>query len=199
MNPLIDLPAHHLESLGWTLIHFCWQAAIIALIYKVADLLITRGSRTTIHTRYLLALAGLLGMFAAAVGTFSYEEVRLHRAVASHYVTSSGTNKIQQIQQPAHAADIFTTDSTSSPILATPEAALPWLDALWMLGVFALSIRTVGGWLLIQRLRATALQQVPPQVAASFTRISHRIGVRGRVALRLSTRIVSPLAVRMFC
>jgi hypothetical protein len=75
---------------------------------------------------------------------------------------------------------------------------LPWLDALWMLGVFALSIRTVGGWLLIQRLRATALQQVPPQVAASFIRISHRIGVRGRVALRLSTRIVSPLAIGMF-
>src|ERR1700738_4059255 len=96
MNPLIDLPAHHLESLGWTLIHFCWQAAIIALIYKVADLLITRGSRTTSHTRYLVALAALLGMFATAVGTFSYEEVRLHRAATSHYVTYSGTNEIQQ-------------------------------------------------------------------------------------------------------
>ena len=24
---------HHWESLGWTLVHFCWQAAAIALVY----------------------------------------------------------------------------------------------------------------------------------------------------------------------
>ena len=28
-----------LAAIAWTLIHFCWQAAAIALIYKVADLL----------------------------------------------------------------------------------------------------------------------------------------------------------------
>jgi len=27
---------HHLQSLGWTLVHFCWQAAAIALVYSLA-------------------------------------------------------------------------------------------------------------------------------------------------------------------
>ena len=66
-----------------------------------------------------------------------------------------------------------------------------------MIGVFALSLRTVGGWLVIQRIRTTAIQQVPPELAASFARLSRRIGVHGRVALRLSTRIAGPLAVGM--
>ena len=81
--------------------------------------------------------------------------------------------------------------------LPRPEAFLPWLDALWMLGVLILSARTVGGWLIVQRLRSTATQQIPPALAASFARLSHRIGVHSRVALRLSTRIASPLAIGM--
>ena len=42
---MIPIQTHHLESLGWTLIHFCWQAAAIAITYKVADLTIARGTR----------------------------------------------------------------------------------------------------------------------------------------------------------
>ena len=61
------------EALGWTLIHFCWQAAAIALLYRVAD--VTMG-RARSNVSYVLALAALLSMLAAAVVTLGYEEMR---------------------------------------------------------------------------------------------------------------------------
>jgi beta-lactamase regulating signal transducer with metallopeptidase domain len=200
---MIPIQSHHLESLGWTLIHFCWQAAAIAITYKVADLAIARGARrATSQTRYIFALAAMLCMFAAAAGTLLYEELRLQHTAIAEYETDPVANITP-------LTDTSTTLNTESPTtqlslreaitaaLPRPEAFLPWLDALWMLGVLILSARTVGGWIIVQRLRSTASRQIPPALAASFARLSHRIGVHSRVTLRVSTRIASPLAIGM--
>ena len=64
---------HHLESLGWTLVHFCWQAAAIALVYWLTDAVL-RKARS--QTRYVLALGTMLLMLVSALATFAYEETR---------------------------------------------------------------------------------------------------------------------------
>ena len=65
-----------MEVLGWTLVHFCWQATLIALLYRVADVAFVR-SRS--HVRYALALAALLSMFAVALTTLGYEGIQADR------------------------------------------------------------------------------------------------------------------------
>ena len=50
---------HYWQAIGWTLVHFLWQGAGIALVYKVVDLALVRRSA---NARYVLALAALLGM-----------------------------------------------------------------------------------------------------------------------------------------
>ncbi len=193
----MNLTPNHLESLGWTLIHFCWQAAAIALTYKFGELLVSRDTRSSSsHTRYLLALVALLSMFVAATGTFVYEEFRLQKSA----VVLNDTNSAPSLELTAADTSVSSPSSLTTNIrtaLPNTTAILPWLDGLWMLGVFALSARTIGGWLLLQRLRSSASQQLPPELAASFTRLAQRIGVQGRVALRLSTRVASPLALGM--
>jgi hypothetical protein len=64
---------HHLESLGWTLVHFCWQAAAIALVYWLADAVL---SKARSQTRYVLALGTMLLMLVSALATLAYEETR---------------------------------------------------------------------------------------------------------------------------
>ena len=64
---------HHLQSLGWTLLHFCWQAAAITLVYWLADVAL---SKTRSQTRYLLALGAMLLMLSSALATLAYEETR---------------------------------------------------------------------------------------------------------------------------
>ncbi|HTW61080.1 MAG TPA: hypothetical protein VMD55_04680, partial [Terracidiphilus sp.] len=69
---------HHWEALGWTLVHFLWQGAAIALVYRVADLALARRSATA---RYALALGALLAMLCVSVGTLAYEEASLYQPI----------------------------------------------------------------------------------------------------------------------
>src|ERR1700761_4661210 len=64
---------HHLESLGWTLLHFCWQAAAIVIVYWLADAVLAKARS---QTRYVLALGTMLLMLVSAIATFAYEETQ---------------------------------------------------------------------------------------------------------------------------
>src|SRR5260370_160455 len=56
------------HALGWTLLHFCWQGAVVAgLLWCVLALI---GGRAT-QTRYGLACAALLLMAALPLATFA--------------------------------------------------------------------------------------------------------------------------------
>src|ERR1700733_4263478 len=77
---------HHLQSLGWTLVHFCWQAAGIALVYWLADAAL---SKARSQTRYVLALGTMLLMLAGGLATLAYEEVRGHSELSSSPGASS--------------------------------------------------------------------------------------------------------------
>ena len=46
---------HTVEATAWTLIHFCWQAAVIAGVYRVLS---AAFSRRASQTRYVMALVG---------------------------------------------------------------------------------------------------------------------------------------------
>src|SRR5271170_8214950 len=57
-------------ALGWTLLHFIWQGAALALAYAVVDRM-TR--RTSSVVRYLIALGALTLMPLAVIATFAME------------------------------------------------------------------------------------------------------------------------------
>ena len=77
---------HHLQSLGWTLVHFCWQAAAIALVYWLADVAI---SKARSQTRYLLALGAMLLTLLSALSTLAYEETHGNPELFSPSVLST--------------------------------------------------------------------------------------------------------------
>ena len=72
---------------------------------------------------------------------------------------------------------------------------LPWIDGLWLIGVFALSIRSLGGWWFLRRLRLASTGEPPAAVQAAFQRISASLGLSRTIALRLSTAIDSPMTM----
>lgn len=182
---------HHWEALGWTLIHFCWQAAAIALVYKLADLAMKK-NRT--NARYTLALGALLCMLTASVATLAYEETS-HRQAAPAVVGSvmGAKPSIQIIPRPLAVIDMPSAPQQSMRLAASD--ALPYLDAFWLLGVLCLSVRTFGGWWLIHRLRHSAMQKAPYTLRIGLDRIRLQMGIPRFVDLRLSGRIASPLTV----
>jgi beta-lactamase regulating signal transducer with metallopeptidase domain len=77
----------------------------------------------------------------------------------------------------------------------TIASLLPWIDGLWLAGVFALSLRSLGGWWYLRRLRLAATVEAPASVIDAFQRISQALGLNRNIALRLSTAIDSPMTM----
>ena len=68
-----------------------------------------------------------------------------------------GAPKIAASRTPTYPF-AHTAASANSQDAALPSlpVLLPWIDGFWLAGVFALSLRSLGGWWLIRRLCASA-------------------------------------------
>src|SRR5882757_8314246 len=125
---------HHLQSLGWTLVHFCWQAAALALAYWLADLALAKARS---QTRYLLALAAMLLMLFSALSTFAYEETRANSELSSPGAFSIVANAAGGSSIFADLARSPRVDSaaTTPPVLLQLSQFFPLLDVVWLFGV----------------------------------------------------------------
>lgn len=181
---------HPLEAVAWTLIHLCWQATVVAAAYRIIAAALARRSS---QTRYLVALASLLLMFALAAGTFAWE---LRPDPAPINLSNAASNFV------APLAGGFPRTTAPGLVAVQPPSdhlsftnLLPWIDGLWLAGVFALTIRGLGGWWYLRRLRLASIAQAPAAVSASFQRICKALGLRRVVSLRLSQAIDSPMTM----
>jgi Zn-dependent protease with chaperone function len=205
---------HHWEALGWTLVHFLWQGAAIALVYRVADLALARRSATA---RYVLALGALLVMLAVSVGTLAYEESIL--ASRTNYFAAAriapgrftpgrfipggftpggftpGRITPGRITPGRFIPGGFTPDRRSADFVL--RHLMPYLDVTWFAGVLLLSLRTLGGWWLIRRMKAR-LQQAPHTLLLRLDVLRRQMNIPRFVDLRLSTRLTNPLTAGVF-
>ena len=66
---------HTMDAIAWALIHFCWQAAAVAVLYRV---LMVAFARSSSSTRYALSVAAMLLMAFGACATFTWEISSAH-------------------------------------------------------------------------------------------------------------------------
>jgi beta-lactamase regulating signal transducer with metallopeptidase domain len=186
---------HTLQAVAWTLIHFCWQAAAVATIYRLVSAAVARRSS---QTRYLVALAALLLMVVSAGATFAWE--LRDGSSSSPALATAGANLQAAISTPGFPVTMAPGFVSASTDLhpSSVDNLLPWIDGLWVLGVVVLSARSFGGWWLIKRLRASATSQAPAAVRESFQRICSAMGLSRPVLLRVSSAIAGPMTVGAF-
>src|SRR5216684_5194600 len=127
-----------MHALGWTLLHFLWQGTAVAALAAVVMTVCRRAS-----TRYALAVGTLALMLAAPVATFF---VLTSSDSASLATPSPAESRTAPVSVAVRAASGF---SRLSPSLDT----LPWLVEAWLLGVAFFSLRSAGGFLLLERER----------------------------------------------
>ena len=179
------------QAIAWTLIHFCWQAAAIAGMWRLLGFVT---ARRTSQTRYLIALSALLLMILSAVATFGWE-MRPGSTTPAIAATAQNLRATLVADFPRSVAPGIAAVTAQAPPHLTLPAILPWIDGLWLVGVFALSLRSLGGWWYLRRLRLTSTIEAPAPVVAAFERISRVLGLRRDIALRLSTAIDSPMTM----
>ena len=180
-------------ALGWTLLHFCWQGTALAMVYGVVSRVTTGASR---NVRYAIGMATVALMPLAALVTFVEQERLLLRIPRDgHEVMASQLGSLHSTLVAAVPLTAPTVERTEIWIAWNADRLLPWVVSIWLAGVLVLAVRAVGGWWKLEQIRGAANKRIPVEVMASFRRTAMRLHVGGRVILRLSDEVISPMAM----
>lgn len=193
MHIFYRMENREMVALGWTLLHFCWQGTLLAILYAIVDRVTVRAATSV---RYGIALLTLTLMPIAAIATF-VEQQRLVAPLSDsgQLITASQLGSIHTavVTQIKFAAPLV--EESELWIAWNADRLLPWIDGLWLGGVLLLALRSFGGWLQLERIRREATIPVPLEVEASFHRMMQRLKVEHTVVLRVSAHVISPLAM----
>jgi uncharacterized protein (TIGR03435 family) len=170
------------EDLGWTLLYFLWQGALIAAVYEAVRRRLRRPA-----ARYALACAAIAAMIAAPVLT----AISLQPAAAAI--------------DPAYR--IHSTPPAIAPAAPLPDAVriavsgarhsdfLPWIVIAWAAGAIVLWIRLLGGWLVASRMRSMLVRPAPAEWRDRMRALAARLGVTRPVRLLVSALVHVPTVV----
>src|SRR5262245_2921997 len=124
------------NALAWTLIHFLWQGALVALLVA-ASLALFR--RADCRTRYAIACVGMTLMLISAGVTLST------------LLMTKEPIPVSPVSSLVDAATAIAGQSPSERESGGVPDYFPALLWMWFLGVVTLSIRSLGGWIVAER------------------------------------------------
>lgn len=178
-------------ALAWTLVHSLWQLSLFFFLYKF----IGSFFRQNASVRYWTGIGVLLVQFLVSGITFwkNYPKEASTKAMAFSVQNSS----------------ISHTLSTSEPINQAPLALssvweqtaiwlnlhLDWLVMLWILGMSIMTIRLIGGYFYVQKLRWQCTNLVETDTENLFKQLLNQFDISRTVEIRESQLIESPLTI----
>lgn len=181
MNPWIQVT-------GWTLIHFVWQGALIAVLTAMVLRLCRRRSA---ETRYAVACGSLAAMLVSAGVTAA--------AVWPPGATFSGANAV------AAPVSIGVTVLPSSdealgfanvrPRIFDLNALLPLLVWTWLAGLALFLARFSAGWWRIHGLRSAAMGEAASAWQATGERLARRLGIQAILRVVESKLVQAPTVI----
>jgi beta-lactamase regulating signal transducer with metallopeptidase domain len=158
------LSAGVMHSLGWALLHFLWQGTAVAALTAALMTLCRRAS-----TRYAVAVCALAIMLAAPVATFFF--------IASSGATAPAIASPVAKTQPTVASNVVVRASAGISRISPSLDVLPWLVETWLLGVALFSLRSAGGFLLLERERRKQSAAPSARVLAICETLQRRLGL----------------------
>ena len=180
-----------IAALGWTLLHFLWQGAVIALVFASANFCLRRANA---RLRYAAACLAMLGMLLSVLFTF----VRLNSHSAADSLFSA--RRFVSVVQPAIVLSLAPAGvpNSGSAIFQLDDwlnTHLVWLVSIWSLGVAILSLRIAGGWVSAQTLKRRRTLPATPEWQNVMARLAARLEIRRRVRLCESTLAEVPAVI----
>jgi len=171
-----------IAALGWTLLHFLWQGAIVAGVFALVRASI---SRHACNARYANGLIALASMAVLPVATFftllSRQADQAEVLPLRDAVVDAGT--------PA------TIGSASQSMAAAPfDGFLPWIVGFWLLGVVLVGLHSWRQW---RHLAQVARRWAEPdaQLQQVVVTLAYRFDFMRRIRVLVSDRIDTPTLI----
>jgi beta-lactamase regulating signal transducer with metallopeptidase domain len=179
-----------MRPLGWALVHFLWQGLALAALLSVAMTVCRKAS-----TRYAAAVVTLLLMVAAPIITF----VVLQRGASAASASWMGAASASAVSLSQRMSALAPSSAAGAQIPASPRPdALLWFVEAWFLGVLFLSLRTVGGFVLMERLRRKEARPVSAKLNELCASLQRRLHLDRAIRYCECRRLEAPAVIGWF-
>jgi len=176
LDALLSTPlAYHL---GWTLVHFLWQGILVGAAYACLRVMLRDGSP---QQRYWLSLGTLTVLALLPVATF------IHLLGTPIVIPS--------IVGVAQSAPSLLAAPSASPLATLRELLhpiVPWTVPAWCAGVALMAFKSFSGWRKTRELLRNGTVEAPGPLQETLARLAIHVGVRVRVQLLLTAKVVVP-------
>lgn len=165
------------DAIGWSLVYFVWQGALVAGVLAAALSLLTNAKPLT---RYLLAYGALLACVALPIASFSEtmsvpSRPDLHGLSGPHLRVAARS-----------MADV-------EPVVQWVGSNMSMLVLAWLCCVALLTVRMGVGLVWVARMRAQASAEADHVWKRSFVSLTGMFGLRRPVALRVVRGLATPM------
>ena len=211
MNTLTELlynPAA--QRIGWGLIHFLWQGAVVAVLLAITlSLLRHRSARARWAASCgALALMALLPVVTALmVSVEAPEPPEPIAMVVTVEPSPQPLPKLAYSPEPSEAAPpatqtvpaVYYEQASGIPWLQQLQDAihpmLPWAIMIWLVGVIVMSVWHFGGWIQVRAMRRRGTIPARAELQKTFDRLLSRMRIRRPVRLLESLQVTVPIVV----
>ena len=175
-----------IQKLGWTLVHFLWQAATVALLLAILLRLLRK---STANLRYIIACLALALTILLPVITIRLVSAPMPKQTV-HIEPITLTDVSPTELTPKTKITLLEESTQPKAIAKTPplslkqravellEPALPYFVSAWLIGVFGLSLWHLGGWAQLQKLRKKMVKQVDASLYKMLNQLTKRFDLK---------------------
>ncbi len=179
MNSIGQYFSLAIEPLGYALLHSLWQGVLV-MVLLFAVLKIFKLEKPSI--RYQFGVAALLLLAITSLITFNY-----------YY-----QQKLFTPQLGGATAITFQSqfDLTSAVVITDYlQLNFNYIIGLWLLGVSIMSVRFLGGWLYLIKLKNKATDCVNHDLVEQLAALKKRLAINQSIRLKISAAIDVPMVI----
>jgi beta-lactamase regulating signal transducer with metallopeptidase domain len=191
-------------AVGWALLHFVWQGALVATLTGLVLLALRRSAA---DIRYLVATIGMALMLTLPVVTGVQKWQSVRTPPSQGEISHRSSSQEPPVVVPPPAREVRSTVPPSAPpvqtlldrarVVAAPrvEPMLPTMLFVWLSGVTVLSLRLLTGWCWIQRLRTHGVTPAGDSWQTMAARLARQLHLTRTIKLLESTLVEVPTVV----
>jgi beta-lactamase regulating signal transducer with metallopeptidase domain len=189
-----------IQAVGWALLHFLWQGALVGGLAAAALLLLRRSAADVRYVVAAIALT-LMATLPVVTGVQAWRSATAAAHVPSNDVVSAAPPTAAATPLPEPGSEPSTTACASEACSATVlssdrvERWLPMVVVVWMAGVAFLALRLAGGWLRIYRMRTHGAIPAEAALQAVVRRLARTLHLSRTVTLLQSAAVDVPTVI----
>lgn len=187
---------------GWVIINSLWQGLFIAILLSIALLLINPKHA---KIRSMIAYASLLLVFAASIRTYSDLSLSSKKETQNNNYSLSNVNSdiiiFHDFQESASYEKSTTQSLLGDHVRSISNIAaknLNYIVLLWLFGIFFLTLRMLGGYLYMQKIRTKKIYDVDEKWLKTVKSISEFFNITRPVILFESATVKFPTVIGYF-